>query len=384
MKRQHIIIACILIAFAVLVGWLARISYWDDVEVAMPMRGEARTNRFYAAQRLAEALGARTQLLPALEVMPEADATLYISHWHWNVVAARRGMIERWVESGGTLIIDRSMVGGEQELERWSGIARSQLQLEPSALQGAVERNLCPKLQVEADDAGSAAQRTHYNVCKIDHGSRLTSAKRASFILSDARGMQALRVGIGRGSITAINGNPFVNDDLFDADNALLFVASTQLRRGDRIYFLSQESSESLLSLIWSHGAAVVLLTLALVVLALWRGSLRFGPLAAAPDSARRSLAEQILGTGRFTLRFDGGDALHGAVVRALHEAATQRVPGYASLAGDARAAALAKKVQIDSSTLAAALAKHKRRSAELRSAVELLETARRRILEQK
>ena len=56
--------------------------------------------------------------------------------------------------------------------------------------------------------------------------------------------------------------------------------------------------------------------------LALWRGGVRFGPLTAASETARRSLAEQIRGTGQFVLRHGGGEALHAAAVRALNEAA--------------------------------------------------------------
>src|SRR5690606_19126436 len=115
--------------------------------------------------------------------------------------------------------------------------------------------------------------------------------------------------------------------------------------------------------------------------LALWRGSSRFGPPAGAPDPARRSLAEQIVGTGRFTLRFGGGRALHMATVRALHETAQRYVSGYGSMHGDARIAALASNTGLDETTLAEAINYSGPRSAsELRKAIALLETARRRI----
>jgi hypothetical protein len=193
--------------------------------------------------------------------------------------------------------------------------------------------------------------------------------------------MQALRVDIGRGSFTLLNANPFENRELFQGDGALLFVAATGIDRGDRIHFLSEEESRSLLDLIWMHGAPVVMLSLGVIALALWRGSLRFGPPAGVPDPARRSLAEQIVGTGRFTLRFGGGRALHAAAVRALHETAHRYVLGYAGMQSDTRIAALARTTGLDESSLAEAINyAGPRRASELRKVLALLETARRQI----
>src|SRR6185437_9664331 len=125
-----------------------------------------------------------------------------------------------------------------------------------------------------------------------------------------------------------INSVPFGNRTLLDGDDAALFVAATQLRRGDAIWFVTEERSASLLWLIWRTGAPVVLLVLAAIVAWLWRAGARFGPPLAPTEAARRSLAEQILGTGQFTLRLGGGQALHAAQIRALRETAERWIPG--------------------------------------------------------
>ena len=57
----------------VLVTYIARNTYWDEISIPTPLRGEAVTNPFYAAQRFAEALGARTEWRQALGTL--ADAT---------------------------------------------------------------------------------------------------------------------------------------------------------------------------------------------------------------------------------------------------------------------------------------------------------------------
>src|SRR5262249_52299120 len=92
----------------------------------------------------------------------------------------------------------------------------------------------------------------------------------------------------------------------------------------------------TLLSLMWSAGWPVIVLALILVLLALWRGAPRFGPLEAPPSTARRSLAEQIRGTGQFTLRVGGGRALQAAALPALADLAVARL---APLGGRGRGA---------------------------------------------
>ena len=135
-----------------------------------------------------------------------------------------------------------------------------------------------------------------------------------------------------------------------------------------------------MLALLWRYGAPVVTLALTLLALVLWRGGVRFGPLAAAPDAARRSLVEQIRGTGQFTLRHGGWSSLHAASIRALDEAAQRRVPSYTSLSPVERVAALSRLTGLDRNALAAAV-QPGRRSHDLRNTIALLEAARRRTL---
>jgi hypothetical protein len=195
-----------------------------------------------------------------------------------------------------------------------------------------------------------------------------------------------MRVPVGRGSVTVINAAPpFRRRSLFEGDHGWLFVAATQLRRGDDMHFLSEEDHPSLLALVWLRGGPVVGLALALIALLLWRGGVRFGPLAAPQQAARRSLAEQIRGTGQFALRHGGGESLHAACVRALEETAQRRIRHYANLPPGERAAALARLTGFDGDVLADAM--HHRhhadsgRSHDVRRAIARLEAARRHIL---
>jgi hypothetical protein len=161
-----------------------------------------------------------------------------------------------------------------------------------------------------------------------------------------------------------------------------LFVDAARLHRGDHVVFVSEQKRTSLLQLIWLYGAPAVLLAIALVAVALWRNSTRFGPLEASPDPSRRSLAEQIRGTGQFALRVGGGRALHGAMVRALHEAARLRVANYEALSREEQISAIARLASLDADALAETMNfSGRRRSHEFKNAIELLDSARLHVL---
>jgi hypothetical protein len=145
---------------------------------------------------------------------------------------------------------------------------------------------------------------------------------------------------------------------------------------------MSEVDVSSLPELVWQQGAPVVVVLLVWIALALWRGALRFGPLVAPSESARRSLAEQILGTGRFAVRVGRGAALVGAAKRALHEAASRRIVGYERLSATAQVAAVAGLAGVAAADLGAAMDPNPiQRPVELRSRLALLESARRQLV---
>jgi hypothetical protein len=374
MKPRHIFVGLTLLAIGLLIVWIARNTYWGEVEVPMPAKGEARTNSLYAAERLVAQLGATAHPRRNLGELPDPRAVIYLSYWNWDLIPSRRKRLEEWVEQGGRLVADRSLIGGDRALEEWSGIVRTELPAESDSETYDAE-NRCANLTVAGEG------RANYRVCGVDERSRLTTSRDASWVLSDNHGIQVLRIPIGQGSITVLNARPFDNQQLFRADDGLLFVTATGLERGDQVFFLSEEKTASLLALMWRHGAPVVVLLLGTLALALWRGSPRFGPAAGSTDAARRSLAEQILGTGRFTLRFGAGRALHAAAVRSLRETAERHLSGFRTLGAEERMALLASNTGLDQEALTEAI-NHTgpRRPRELRRVIALLETARRRI----
>lgn len=399
-----------------LLGWIGSNLRFKETTRPLPLRGEARTNPFYAAIQLAEELGADAAW-ERVFTEPRNDSVLMLSGWSWDLSRTRRARLEQWVESGGRLIMDDSMIGGQDEFEKWTGIGTSYDDDRPVDESDPIESDSIdgePEVEEPADgksprkpvrkrlnegerflikklignDCSQLTEdgtRREYTVCGIEPGSQLVSSRPITWALREGRRIQAVRVAVGRGSVTVINGSPFRFRSFLEGEHPLLFVTATQLHRGDSLLFLTEEEHAGLLTLMWRFGAPVMLLVAALIALSLWRASTRFGPLSAPLEKSRRSLAEQIRGSGQFTLRFGGGRALHAALVRAVREAAIRRVPSWDRLSGEERVTTLAKLTGVLESELGPAMNYSGTRSShELRNVIAVLETARRRLSKEK
>jgi hypothetical protein len=194
--------------------------------------------------------------------------------------------------------------------------------------------------------------------------------------------LQLVRVRVGRGSVTAVSAKPFTELAIFQGDDAALLVAAAELCVGDDLRFLTEGDAPSLLALAWQRGSPVVVLLALLVAAWLWCVAVRFGPRLEAETRARRSLEDQIRGSGDFARRYAAGDPLFRATQRALNETAGRRIARYARLATEDRQAALARAAAMDPDRLAAAMEWRPGQARRLVDAVHTMETARRRLLD--
>jgi hypothetical protein len=389
MRRPSGLSIVVFVAIVLVVAWVASVTEWGEVELPTPLRGDAATNPFYAAQKLVEALGATSERRESLGDM-STDAVVVLSTWGWDINAARRTELERWVEGGGRLVVDAALITGSDAFERWSGVTREREEPDPDAdlFEPPEVVEECAVFPAVRYAAGEDEVPERYEICNYDYTSWLvpTSSEESGNLHwglgDDVTYLQGVRVGVGEGAVTVVNAVPFVYRELFEGDHGELLVAAADLRVGDHVVFLSEENVASLLELVWRHGAPVVAVLLLFIALGLWRGGMRFGPLAAPAERVRRSLAEQILGTGRFAVRVGHGVALLAAARRALHEAATRRIVGYERMPTREQVAAVARLAAVDLGQLGAAMEpSSQQRSLELRGKLALLESARRQLI---
>lgn len=387
MKRRGTLIGAIIaVAVLALAAWVASRTYWDELTIPSTLRGEAATYPMYAAEKLVQRLGAhvmRTNLFEA----PAADSVIVLTDWNWDLGGGRREAMEQWVERGGRLVIDDTVYFNGGRFAEWSGLDRGGVDLKDDEAEedyaSVLREDGCGELRQggEAVISGDPVDQV-YTVCGLDWWAVVASERLPAWQLADVHGKRAVRVSIGAGSVTLIAGMPFAWREQLRGDNPDLLVAATRLAPGDTVHFLSEADHPGMPALIWRHGWPAVVLAVAALALALWRNGSRFGPLLPATEPVRRSLAEQIRGTGRFALRHGGGGGLHAACVRALERAAARRIAGFGTLAPEARLAAMADAGDVAQPALAAALHPPEKLSARaLLAAIVQIESARRRIL---
>lgn len=396
-----------------LVAWLASCTEWAEVEVPTPARGEAARNRHYAAQALLRRLGTTVATPENLAQLPPAGATLLLTSWHWDIFPERAQRLRQWVEDGGQLVIFSDNLNQKQLKGwlpvRWLEPPRRQKPRDDEAadaeenedsdeddIEAAEPRQMAVlrRLKIPCHDTAEpdsvaphyAGTARHYKLCGfIYSGWKLQPNGPALWSIDGRDGPLLLRVAKGRGTVTVIQPVGLLdNDRVLQSDNGLAAVAALQARRGSTVWFVTEEARPSLLAWLWQEAAAVVLLAAAALVLALWRGARRFGPLAALAATGRRSMAEQIAGTAQF-LRKQGPEALLAAQIRALEAAARSHIRLYDTLDRGQRAAAIARHTGQDAAALSSALDKSlARKRHDLPATLELLETARRLLVQKK
>ena len=405
--REHGLAA--FIALALLIGgvWLALNTEWVEVKVPDPLKGPALLDPNHRLKQFATRLGAEVSAPTNLDQMPPRDATLLLSSLDWNLMPGRAERLRAWVEGGGHLWMPYTGNPGDgldwipvqhRKFKRAAASAASAPKAAehddddddesdstpaPAPAPRAGPKPRCPGVSEAPGTTPAFGTPRSFDACLygIDE---LVPKTAPQWGLREPRGLVVARVAVGLGSVTVTSAYmPWNNQQLLRGDNAELAAATLRIHRGQALWFVQNEARAPLVSFLWSSGTPAVLLFGIALGLALWRAAVRFGPWLAPLPTARRSVAEQIRGTSEF-IRHHGGAALHAAQLGALGDAARTRLQGYDTLDLEARARAVAKAVRLDAAALARAMSTEpdavwRRHPA---SALALLETARRRLLD--
>ena len=384
MTRTRSITALIFVILVAGVTWIARHTYWDYDSAATPLKGEAATNPFYTLEHLAHRLGIRTRQLTNLRTLPSPAGVLLINDLHGGQLRDRLSALQAWVEGGGRLLVSREVVLSTPPLQAWSGITLGLRDPEPdpsrppksTSKESHVE---CPPL---SERVKGAATGREYRACVGSAEFSLASRQLPAWSLSNANGIQMLRVALGKGSMAVIDCDCVLgNKSLLRQDYARLLYVAVPLKAGDEFVILNPKDPDGLLYLLWHNGSAAVLTGAAALILLIWRYLPRFGAIAPVPAPLRRSLAEQIRAKARFAWRTRKLASLRRVEIQALESSGRRRVPSYDRLDAAQRIGLLALNAGVDRAALSAALAEEFSGGAEAElAAVALLETARRNL----
>jgi hypothetical protein len=371
-----------------LLGWIVMHTRWVEENVDDDARGAAATDPRYSLRRVVEGAGATLEVRSSMEPMPPADATLFLQSALWNIFPERDARLKAWVESGGHLVLDGKPPGAADL--RW--VPLSFVEPRPRTVPGAAkpaaaaasdadddtdDETDVPATRRQPGDGGREQQkrqyarlfpRQPYGYCTDFHeaaspaqpafepgrvyrgcgyAGKLHTLNHAepAWTLANATDLPAIRVAIGRGSVTGVSPTLITdNHGILQNDNALIAAAILQLAPGRAVWIVEDERREPLLGWLWHEARTPTLLALAAIALALWRLMVRFGPREAVPPRARRSMGEQVRGTGQFIAGTDPR-ALHAATRRAFDDVARTRVEDWAGLDDAARVETLAAYV---------------------------------------
>lgn len=385
MSRETL--AWILVALLLTLGgwWLAENTEWVDTDTPRAPSGEALTNPAYAFEQLLKRLGMQVEHHESLDTLPPPPSRLVLLSDDWAFVPARVARLKQWVQDGGHLVLPDDAASAM--LEDWLPAEldfendRPPAKAQPPA-SGPQPR---PETRTELISSpplwGSAERLVSCNEDLQRQRLALRGGHTATWTLARHDAVRVMRVAVGRGSITQLSAGPelFFQKQSLRCDMPVLLAGAVQAERGATAWVYLHERRDALLPWLWQRGWIAVVMALLALAAALWRASVRFGPLQAAPPRLRRSITEQVQGLGAWLQR-GGTEALLGAQQRALDEVAARALPLYAARPVRDRASAIAAATGLPAADLASAMLARFCTRAELFSRLHLLETARRRL----
>lgn len=433
MNRTLVVRGALAIGVALVLAWIAQHTEWVEETVPGMRQGEALYDEHYALRRLVGLLGGSLAVATPVDALPPTGGVLVLHGWNWHLSADRDAQLRRWVEAGGRLVVEED-VGDANAFGDWTGIhavrdrragdddddddgddgspdapAKAGTPAGKGAPQPGAQSvpatppppagkpkaggrpppddrragDGCIGLRPISGETPSDPGTNLWRLCGVGPGFRWHAARAPQLALGTRDGPQLLRLGVGRGSVTVLQGyGHFLTDSLLDGDHARLFVIAAQLRRGDRVQLLDGGQRSSLVGWLWHSAAPLVLALAATVLLCLWGLVQRFGPLVPALPSARRSLRSQVAGSASFLARHGGQQALWLAAWRALRADAGRSLPANDAAEPGRLAEALARRGYLDAAALRRALVHPDLRTpASLADALAAIERARRHLL---
>jgi hypothetical protein len=310
------------------------------------MQREALRNPYLAAERLFSRLGrtvTRISRPAAFDALDEGGALILERGRRRLINRERARRLLEWVGRGAYLIVEAELAGDDHLLQMLD--AKYDAQPYGKGAESYVEAVL---------PGGGIGYRLSSG------GQGLAAGKRVpEWRVSGQDKDLILHYAWGRGNVTVLGRLAFLNNrNLGDFDHAELAWAMLRRYQSDGVIYLAARLEHPTLWQWLAESAWMALISAAaLVVLWLWSVAPRFGGMRAAPDAARRELAQHLLAIGRSLWREGGLGYLRDLARREIAQRLTLRHPTLARRLPNERHAALARIAGLDGRKIAEALA---------------------------
>ena len=295
-------------------------------------RGEARFNDFLAARMLMSSLGydaySRSSLEPAKWLPDTADTIVTRLS---NTISARsdRELLMTWVREGGHLVLLPSNYESRTVDNFLESLGYRLVAVDPVDEMAEDEED-------EAVDEPDDDEDYEYiiNLEHTRHRIELTDPGLPGAMLSDERGIVAVRRELGMGFVTVFaSAHYFVNRQIGDHDHArLLMDATAGYLDTATTWFVYDTAYPPLWQIIWTNGPLIVISLALMLLLWLWSVIPKFGPAIHDKPPVRRSIREHVGAAGHFVWRNYGAAALAESAAAAVMHTAEYRHPGISRL----------------------------------------------------
>jgi hypothetical protein len=323
----------------------------------------ARANPYLAAMRFAERLGMTATLVTGnrrLGEMPARAAAL-LPDRPAGLAPEQVRALDRWMRSGGHVIVEAAPVGQADALLDRYGIAR--------AAPGRDAKATKQQLLLPGADAPIVVSRAPAPLLRFRRDA-------ADIVAADDSGTSLASLPIGAGRLTIVAGLPnrFQNRTIGQDDNAELLRSILGFAPAAReLIVLRVPQALPIWGWLAEHALPTFAAVGTLILLGLLRTLPRFGPLMPDPSPIRRPLREHILAAGRFRWTHGGRDGLIAAARDVAQRQIVLMHPRIARMPPPARWQELAKRIGLDAGAITHAFESDARSAREFVHAIDAL-----------
>ncbi len=355
----------------VLAGWLLAVViaaagfYWlrdnfelQDREVRRGYSAEARRNPFLAAGYFLQQTGYTVTMSSErsiLRELPPVDDTLVVSGVGAMLSSERLSAINAWLQAGGHLITTASRVWDEDRGRSGDSL------LDQIDVRLIIDTD---RHDLDRDHEGDRLTEIPFEdmadpllVSFQPHRHLQDASEAASAAIVSAAGFHLLQYEVGDGLLTVTSDDQLIRNQRFaDHDHAYFLTTLIGPADSGAVWLLYDASVPPMLVSIWRHLPQLVVATVILLLLFVWRLLVRFGPPVPDPESKRRDIREHFFAIGRYYWRIGGAQRLTATTREQMLNRWRRRYPALAGLDERETAEWVAAKINREAADVQSAL----------------------------